>query len=365
MKINVIGAGHIGIVNAYALSKLGHEVCMTDVDSKKQNQYRNRVPFFEEKDLDWDYVFDNIILMDEVNVDVDIHLVCIGLEFADDNYETSNLIKLLQQLMAAKSVIVIRSTLGIGEIDFIRSKITNFSGILWPEFLREGSALSDYTTDQNFYSIIGDEDKKGVMDRLNLSGPLINITNVYSLSAVKMYSNAWRAIKLSFINSVAFSDDAKRIDFDEFLRVFKILRGNCDDAYLSPGDPYGGYCLPKETEAASHKLKQVSNIQGNVFLAANKFNDELIEQLHKKIVRSDIKCLLYIDTAFKQGTSDTRNSPYERLLTLCRSSNIRTIKYCDSMEIKIDALTGFFLRQFDKLPIENHANLQIFKFTDL
>ena len=310
MKINIIGAGHIGVINGACLSKLNHKIHFTDSDITKLGKFRERVPFFEEKDLDWDGLYNNTTISSTIDEQSDLFLICISIPVVDEQYDISQLLLLIDRLVHTDKPIILRSTLGFNELTQITQLTANYPALIWPEFLREGSALNDFETDDNYFASIGCENISSIVDELALPNKTVLVSDPFTLASVKMYSNAWRAIKLSFINSIKSSTGAPLINFSEFRQIFSALRGNCDELYLMPGDPFGGYCLPKELCAASNKLHAQLPHAPNMFKAAFDFNKFMVTQKANEILELAPDVVHFIGLEFKSGTSDIRNSPY-------------------------------------------------------
>ncbi len=372
MKIKVFGCGHIGAINAYCLSQLGNEVEVYDKSGKRTQDLLSRKPLFHEHKLNWEEFYNNIHIANYDSSDHDLALICIDAKVTDGKYDIEPLKKIVLEQAGMSVPSIIRTTIGgngIKELkEFCGDNSFSFTSEVsyWPEFLREGSAIEDFLNDKNFLATIIEGSSlnlntKKFFKKLGFNTEYEILACAESLAYTKMYSNAFRALKLTFANSIALSAGLSDMSRKEFKHVFSQLRGNCDSSYLRAGDPFGGYCLPKETYAAGFELSKVNdNANNNIFYAANSFNENLVHLMSKRIIQSGVLSVGFFGLEFKKGTSDQRGSPYLMLKTLLGDAGI-------DIEIgefdKIYNCDGIFLRDFDdELPMP-HNN--VFRFLDL
>lgn len=348
MKINIIGAGHIGIINGACLSKLQHKVHFTDSDESKLDKFKDHIPFFKEKDLNWDELFKNTAISSSIDEQSDLFLVCISIPVVNDQYDINQLLSLISHLVNTGKPIILRSTLGFNELVRVNQLTANYPALIWPEFLREGSALHDFEADDNYFASIGCKNISSIIEQLNLPNRTVLVSDPFTLASVKMYSNAWRAIKLSFVNSIKSSAGASLINFSEFQQIFSELRGNCDALYLMPGDPFGGYCLPKELNAASNKLHAQLPQAPNMFKAAFDFNQFMVTEKAEEILKLAPDVVHFVGVQFKSGTSDTRNSPYLDLKNILMENGLEVNLLNQDEHIGARKNEVLVLRQFDQ-----------------
>lgn len=363
MKVRVVGCGHIGVINAYGFLLGGNQVSVSEIDPKKIDRIRSREPLFFERTLDWD-LFYSEVQFSNFDDRSDLTIICIDLPVINGTYQISNLIELIEECCHRSRLVALRSTLSPMDASQLISEIALKPGhslrdiIYWPEFMREGSAVDDFESDPVLVAPLSTRIQHELLSELLPRAQLL--TSAETLAAIKMYSNAFRAIKLSFANSVALSCDSSRFNRDEFQRYFPVLRGNCDNLYLSSGDPFGGFCLPKELICASMNLsnRDVSSL-ADIFSAASKFNGHLIDRLVEIIVRNGETEVGFIGLSFKPGTSDTRNSPYKILFDQLSSAGVTCIDLSQN-DVVVQAI---FLRQFDNY---DHINIaSVYKFEDV
>ena len=222
----------------------------------------------------------------------------------------------------AGAVVVNKSTVPVGSARLVakamgRSDVTVVSN---PEFLREGSAVSDFLFPDRV--VIGATDRGAAQRVAKLhqrsAAPII-ITDPATAETSKYAANAFLATKLSFVNTITAVCEAVGANVADVLSVLghdKRIGSEC----LTPGPGWGGSCFPKDTQAlvrmAADAGYDYSLLRG--VLAAN---DEQFNRVVNKVAAVvDLAgaTIAMLGLAFKAGTDDTRNSPAlaiaERLL---------------------------------------------------
>lgn len=369
MNIVVYGAGYIGCVNANCLSSNhDHDVTLVEVDKNKLKQMDEAQPLFYEKDFDWDSFYQRVKVTSQVQVDpVDVAVVCINCEVTSDGYNISGLYSIIDSLKDTNTDIFIRSTVGPQEISAIKARSASRKITYWPEFLREGSALADFRSDKDYFGVIGQSSEQTIRKIESITNDYAMMKSAETLSMVKTYSNFYRALKVSFGNSVGQILNRKNLDESEFYDVFLSLRGNCDHLYLRPGDPFGGFCLPKETAYVASQFSTIFGNESNLAKCALSLNDEMIDKAVEKILNSNVKSLGVLHFPFKKGTSDLRDSPTMKVATIL-SRHIMVYDLDGSSagnfaEAKLADVDAVFLNQ--NCNPEEYKAVQVFGFADL
>lgn len=301
MKIQILGSGYIGSVNAYCLMDRA-EVCVYDIDPEKKSRFKSKTPFFFETNFHWDVFFDRIDfgVMDTP----DVIIVCVNAPVKGNGYDLTNILRILEQ--STKTPVVLRTTLGPREIETL-AHAQHECLYYWPEFLREGSAISDFFRDKNFVSLVAGVEREELIQ--SIIGNYTFLPDAKAAASVKFISNYYRALKVSFGNQIGVLLDEHGIDQDVFFDVFFRLRGNCDAMYLRPGPPFGGHCLPKETAMAEEMIESLFGSEANLAATATKVNEAMIQRKVEAIRSSGAKRVGLSEFSFKAGTSDLRNSP--------------------------------------------------------
>lgn len=184
-----------------------------------------------------------------------------------------------------------------------------------PEFLREGSAVNDFTHPDKI--VIGTTSEKAlkIIQEIYRSLYLIDkpfvITNPETAELIKYACNAFLATKITFINEIANLCNKVGADVHQIAKAMG-LDGRISPKFLHPGPGYGGSCFPKDIWA----LNAIANHQGYEFklikavIEANKRQREIVvEKIENLLVNIKGKTIGILGLAFKQNTDDIRESP--------------------------------------------------------
>ena len=215
MNIVVVGVGYVGLITGLGLSHLNHKVQFVDIDSEKIKKLNNKVPPFYEPKLD-EYLNDEVVgknvkfsdNYDEIFWDnVDVIMVCVQTPSLDTHeVDTSFLNKVFEEIQDRSNkdtVICIKSTIHPEALaDVIKSsKLSEESLIFNPEFLREGTAFSDFFNPDRI--VIGSKDElnaKKVYELYSGIDSEVIFTDPVSSQLIKYLSNAYLPLRLSFVN---------------------------------------------------------------------------------------------------------------------------------------------------------------------
>jgi len=195
------------------------------------------------------------------------------------------------------------------------SKPFDFDIVSNPEFLREGSAVYDFTHPDKI--VIGTTSPKALKIMQEIYRPLylidtpFVITNFETAELIKHACNAFLATKITFINEIANLCDKVGADVHQIAKAMG-LDGRISPKFLHPGPGYGGSCFPKDTEALYHfaincgyEFKLLKGV-----ISANKRQRELmIEKIKRHTENLKGKTIGILGLAFKQNTDDIRKSP--------------------------------------------------------
>jgi UDPglucose 6-dehydrogenase len=220
------------------------------------------------------------------------------------------------------------------------SKSFDFDIVSNPEFLREGSAVHDFTHPDKI--VIGTNSPKALKIMQEIYRPLylidtpFVITNPETAELIKYACNAFLATKITFINEIANLCDKVGADVHQIAKAMG-LDGRISPKFLHPGPGYGGSCFPKDTEALYHfastcgyEFKLLKGV-----ISANKRQRELmVEKIKHHLSDLKGKTIAILGLAFKQNTDDIRKSPAIDI-------------------IKLLLKEGSSIRCFDPLAMEN------------
>jgi UDPglucose 6-dehydrogenase len=349
MQIAVIGSGYVGLVAAACFAELGHKVVCVDNDLDKIAALNAGESLIHE-----DYLQEllqrhrgtslrfSASLTDAVAESLVI-VIAVGTPAtangdADLSYVESVTREIAHSTRGYK-VIVEKSTVPVYTNAWIhRAMILNgcmsgeFDVVSNPEFLREGTAVTDFLYPDRI--VVGANTERAKELLRELYGPLIDggyyrqpgavprpdgvktpgayiETSAQSAEVIKHASNAFLAMKISFINAVANICEAVGADVED------VCKGLGSDSRIGPrflraGIGYGGSCFPKDI-AAFRAVARDFGCQFGLLDEVHRINDEQRQRFLKK-VRGALwtlkrKRLAVLGLAFKDGTDDVRDSP--------------------------------------------------------
>lgn len=314
MRIGVVGLGYVGLVTAAVLANKGNSVVGVDVDvSKIQMLTSGRSPIFEPE------------------LDDRIRSAGNNLKFTTDYSELSNCeavflcvptpnegdkINLKYVMSAAEEVrkfspssdLVIKSTVLPGTARMV-SQLTGMNVVSNPEFTREGTAISD--TEKPDRIVIGGKFVKIVIKIWEFTRSPVIVTTNENAELIKYASNAFLAVKISFINQMA--DLCEKIPGTD---INVVAEGMGMDRrigreFLKAGIGYGGSCFPKDTVAISSFAFE-NGIDLTIVNSAKRYNEDRVPHLVNKIEKSlgglNGKKVCVLGLSFKDNTDDLRES---------------------------------------------------------
>jgi UDPglucose 6-dehydrogenase len=330
-KIAVIGTGYVGLVSAVGFASLGHRVVGMDKDREKVEKLkRGELPFFEEGLEDYlrsALESGKLEFTDDVSYAVEgSRYIFVAVNTPMDEDGSADLTQLLEagrniaRNLKNFSIIIIRSTAPIGSLEALervfevegRRKGIDYELAYNPEFLREGTGIYDFL---NPSRIVVGADRKEIAEEImslyeKINAPKI-ITSIKDAQLIKYASNAFLAMRVSFINEIAGICEAMGAD------VFTVAEGIGLDprigrAYLQPGPGYSGPCLPKDLMALIRMAEE------------NHYSAEFLDAIHKRNELQKRRILWRVKEAlggvligkivsvlgltFKPNTDDVRNS---------------------------------------------------------
>ncbi len=343
MKISIFGLGYVGTVSAGCLARDGHEVIGVDplrVKVELINAGRSPVIEADIGDIIAAAVKAGRLRatedQDQAISETELSFVCVGTPSqANGNLDISyvrRVSELLGQSLRNKQrrhTVVIRSTILPGTMHgIIIPVLEEYSGKKAgidfgvcnnPEFLREGSAVMDYSFPPKI--VIGELDRASgdLLVRLHadFDAPLIR-TDLRTAEMVKYIDNSWHALKIGFANEMGNLCKSLSIDGHKAMEIFcQDKKLNISPAYLLPGFAFGGSCLPKDLRALAYKAK-LHDLELPILSSILPSNELQVMRGLRLIMKNGHNRIGILGFSFKAGTDDLRESPMieiiERLL---------------------------------------------------
>ena len=277
-RVVVVGAGFIGCSFLHICMSRGLATALVESNEAKCSQIEKQIPLFEEKDFDWGQFYEHVDLLGGLSdiQDSDLIFCCVGADPHPDGYDYSAVSSVVTALIEnnIKAELVIRTTLDPMSLTRVASELqtSDIDGWFYPEYLREGSALSDIATNANHLCrLSGNGDAlEHLMKLLSFE---YELTDYKAAAFNKIVSNVWRATKISFVNQITKQCLEMDIDPHVVSDLFLADKKNVSASYLRMGGPFGGYCLPKETEYLAISRTQ---LKGGLFESVLAVNDGII-----------------------------------------------------------------------------------------
>ncbi len=335
MKIAIVGTGYVGLSLSVLLSK-NNKVIAYDLDKQKVDLINKKISPIRDKEInnflqneslkltattDKDFAFrDSEFIIIATPTDYDV---------ITGYFDTSSVEKTINDVFSInpKATIIIKSTIPIGYITSARKKYKNNKIIFSPEFLREGHALHD-----NLYPsriIVGDTSEEARVFANMLTKPALkkDIPILYTgpdeAEAIKLYSNSYLAMRISYFNEIDSFCEIKG------LNAKQVIEGVCSDSrirdgYNNPSFGYGGYCLPKDTKQL---LANYKDIPQHIIGAIVSSNDTRMDHISSQIIKKRPKKVGIYRLIMKSNSDNFRESSIISIIDRIKRKKIEVVIY--------------------------------------
>jgi len=335
-NIVIIGTGYVGSVSGACLADFGnHVICVDNNIEKIEALKKGIIPIFEPG---LDVIIERNNRCGRLTFTTDLAaalkksnvvFIAVGTPPADDGSADLVYVETAARQIGAiidkYTVIVDKSTVPIGTGHKVsgwiseelakRGQRVEFDVVSNPEFLREGSAVYDFTHPDRV--VIGSESErarnimKDVYRSLYLNETPYIETNLESAEMIKYASNAFLAVKITFINEIANLCEKTGANVRDVARAMG-KDGRIGSKFLHPGPGYGGSCFPKDTRALARIGRENGEIQSIVETSIETNEKQKLRAAQKvETVLGSLagKTLCILGLAFKPNTDDMRESP--------------------------------------------------------
>ena len=330
----MLGTGYVGLVSGACFSEFGYEVICVDKDKEKiDNLEKGILPIYEpglEILVNKNYKKGKLKFSNSIENSIskaDAIFIAVGTpERRGDGHADLTYVyaaaKEIAPILKNYCVVITKSTVPVGTSLEIKNiikrynKNANFDVVSNPEFIREGSAIEDFMRPNRV--VVGFENEKSKKIMENIYQPLyliqtpILFTDLKSAELIKYASNAFLALKISFINQMADLCEGLKTDVHSISRGIGLDK-RIGNKFLHPGPGYGGSCFPKDTIALS-KIASDNNVDLPIIDNIITYNIDRKKSLIKKlnnIFGNEMKkmSVAVLGLSFKPGTDDMRESP--------------------------------------------------------
>ena len=344
MTITFVGHGYVGLVTAAIFADFGNKVYVIGHTKEKiDNLNRGIMPIYEPgleelvkknvkaKRLIFTLDYDHSI------PESDIVFIAVGTPTTKTgDADLSTVLEVAEKIgknLKRYTVVATKSTVPAGTNKKVKRILeeskpegaeVDYASV--PEFLREGSAISDATNPDRI--VIGTDNKRAedILVKLHepIEAPLV-LTNFETAELIKYAANAFLALKISYANAIAKVSELLGAD------ALKVLEGIGTDKrignlFLSPGPGYGGSCFPKDVKALISiakdndypfsLLEEVENIN-------NQSRRDIVRKARKILGDLRGKKIGILGLAFKANTDDVRDAPAIDIINLLQNDGAK------------------------------------------
>jgi GDP-mannose 6-dehydrogenase len=339
LRISVFGLGYVGSVTVACLAQAGHHVIGVDVNSfKVETLQSGRSPITEPGT---NQLVAEACAAGRLRATTDAHqaihesdisFVCVSTPSQrTGKLDLNHVMGVAQEIGTAlrdkpgTHTVVLRSTVlpGTTEASFIpalenasgRRADHDFTVCYNPEFMREGSAVADFSHPP--YTILGARKPADVAQISELYKHLpsrMYVTSIPVAEMTKYASNAFHAVKVAFANEIGTLCKHLGVETNLVKEIFTSdTKLNVSPAYLSPGFAFGGSCLPKDLRALTYQAKAL-DLHVPLLESVLRSNQEHLNRAMEAIVGTGKKKIGMLGLSFKAGTDDLRESPQVELI---------------------------------------------------
>ena len=348
-KICVVGTGYVGLVTGTCFADLGNQVTCLDVDHERIDKLNHgEMPIYEpglEQLVSQNVRSGRLFFAtdyQEALKEAEYAFIAVGTPSGNDGEADLQYVRAAAEAIANTVdwpiVVINKSTVPVGTGDWVAEVIQQrrgdhpleFSVVSNPEFLREGSAISDFMNPDRV--VLGSLQKEAAQKVANLYQPLrctIMITDLRTAEMIKYASNAFLATRISFINEIANMCEALGADVNEVARGMGYDK-RIGPSFLDAGLGWGGSCFPKDVKALEH-MAVLHGTQPQLLQAVMEINRNqrrrAVMKLRKALGSLNDKTIGVLGLAFKPNTDDIRESPALEIIHLLQNEGAHIKAY--------------------------------------
>ena len=334
-EITVVGSGYVGMSLAVLLAQQ-NKVVVLDLDPLRVDKINRNISPIKDEKIDQFFLEKNLNLtatIDKTHAYKNSQFVIIATPTNYDEkqnyFDTSTVDSVVNDALTLNSeaLIIIKSTIPIGHTKLLQEKLATDRVIFSPEFLREGSALKDNLWPARI--VVGSENECSLdfakllqqsADKKDIETIIMGSTEA---EAVKLFSNTYLAMRVSFFNEL------DSFALNHGLDTESIIKGTCLDerigrTYNNPSFGYGGYCLPKDTKQLLANYSDTPQTLIGSIVSSNEVRKDFIV---KKIIELKPKVVGIFRLVMKEGSDNFRSSAIQGIMKRLSKFGIEIVVY--------------------------------------
>ncbi|MBF4474378.1 UDP-glucose dehydrogenase family protein [Methanobacterium formicicum] len=333
MKITVIGAGYVGLVTAVCLAELNNNVLCVERPSFDLSKLEKGISHFYEPELD-ELLAKNIkgnrieftVDLDKAIDFSDVIFICVGTPQSDtgkaDLSQVENIARQIAKRLNSYKLIIEKSTVPVNTHQWVKKTIKryahsdlDFDVASNPEFLREGSAVSDFMKPDRI--VVGVESDRAKRVFKEIYSPFIEegypvlITTPAASELIKHAANSFLALKISYINMVAELCEKANVDINMVADGIGYDK-RVGRAFLNAGIGYGGSCFPKDVKAFIN-IAEEHGVDFTLLKEVERVNSkkriDFVKKVEEVLWINKDKNIAVWGLSFKPNTDDIREAP--------------------------------------------------------
>ena len=334
-KITVVGSGYVGMSLSALLAQKNY-VTLLDIDAARVDDVNNNKSTVVDTEIELFLTTKSLSLratLDKKDAYEGANFIIVATptnyDASTNCFDTSSVDAVVEDALKlnADALVVIKSTIPVGHTKSIQEKFKTDRVIFSPEFLREGVALHD-----NLYPsriIVGeisDKAKKfaGLLEEGAVKEDIkVLFTGSTEAEAVKLFSNTYLAMRVSYFNELDSYAEAHNLDSKQIIEGVG-LDPRIGSHYNNPSFGYGGYCLPKDTKQLKANYKDVPNSLISAIVEANSTRKDFIAD---SVISKNPKVVGIYRLIMKSESDNFRSSSIQGIMKRVKAKGISVVIY--------------------------------------